>query len=226
MPRIVTISGGRRSFVPTEAGAGGIDPTESLPACLDGLRHCSLVGQSPTLRPDFIILTQPHCILYEQYRTPLASTVSLLLEKGYSITLQTLSVGDSDLRVFLLAAPCGTNPQWIDEALSDHQIMSRVANKTDEVARTSTTGTEIRHSDGGNSQDMSLDQSTQGSHVVARQVAIVVSRIIGELSKENQHQACSTTWAGRDGYQRRAKKQKPRYVSPAYVRSFIVRVTK
>lgn len=140
--------------------------------------------------------------------------MSILLEEGYSVTLRTLSAGNSYLPegmpVLLLAAPCGTNPQWIDNAFSDHQVMSSVVNEAASVARASATDTEIPCSD--HSQDMTSDQSTQGSHVVARQIAAVVSLIIGELSKKNQSRACSTTWAGCDRSQRSSKKQKLRYV--------------
>lgn len=194
----------------TQADASGTDLTELHPACLDKLRHCSLAAQSSTLKANFIILTQPHCILHEQYQGPLASTMGLLLEEGYSVTLQTLSTGNSDLPegmpVLLLATPYGTNPQWINDALSDHQIMSSVVNEAGSVARTFATDTGVPCSDRGNPQDTASDQSTQVSHVVARQIATVVSRIIGELSKENQSRACST--AGCDRYQRSSKKQK------------------
>lgn len=115
--------------------------------------------------------------------------------------------------MLLLAAPCGTNPQWIDDVLSDHQVMSSVANDADRVARTSATGAETPCSDHGDMQDMSSNQSTQGSYAVARQIASVVSRIIGELSKENQNRARSATWAGGNMYQRSFKKPKLRYVS-------------
>lgn len=227
------------------------DPKESLSAYLDGLRHCGLVAQSRTLSADFIVLTLSHRIFHEQFRGPLASAVSLLLGQGYSVTLKTLSIRDSDPYdppVLLLAAPCGTNPQWIDDTISDLQIMSSGADGPNEFFETPTAGADMSRSGHLNLKDTNLDQSTQGSGIqtpvddilsarfvgsettdaverdglpltspklingrlhqnVAHQVANVVSRIIGEFSKRNQHRACSPVLEDLDGDQKRKKQR-------------------
>lgn len=184
-PLIVIISGGRRSPVLVEAGTNSAVSKESRSAYLDGLRHCGLVAQSPTLSADFIVLTLSQGIFHEHFRGPLTRAVSLLLEQGYSVSLKTLSIRDSDPYegppVLLLAAPFGTNPQWIDDTISDLQIMSSGVDGLNEFFETSTAGVD--------------------------KAAKIVSRIIGGLSTRNPQGTCSPALEGLDGDQK-GKKQR------------------
>lgn len=170
-PVIVTISGRRRSLVPAEDGVSNNDPTELLPAYQDGLRHCGLVAQSPTLSPDFIVLTLSHHIFHEEFQGPLASAMRILLGQGYSVTIKTLSVRDSDpyedQPMLLLAAPCVSNPQWIDDTISDLRIMSSGANGPNGSIETPAIGAETSRSGHSDVKDLELDQPTQGSGVPA-----------------------------------------------------------
>lgn len=125
-PRIVTISGTGPS--PDYVHIHGCDgsSTEQLTDFLAPLQHCSLVARSPTLTPDFIVLTLPHSILRSQFRNLVATTIRSLLGQGYSVALKPLSLGRSDEEdgryVLLLAAPCGTKPEWIDDTFADLQV--------------------------------------------------------------------------------------------------------
>ncbi|KAE8310985.1 hypothetical protein BDV41DRAFT_579005 [Aspergillus transmontanensis] len=125
-PRIVTISGTGPSPDYVHMHWCDRSSTEQLTDILAPLQHCSLVAQSPTLTPDFIVLTLPHSILRSQFRNLVATTIRSLLGQGYSVTLKPLSLGRSDEEdgqsVLLLATPCGTKPEWIDDTFADLQV--------------------------------------------------------------------------------------------------------
>lgn len=139
----------------------------------------------PSCRPlsaDFIVLTLSHCISHEQFQGPLASTMRILLGQGYSVTIKTLLVRDSDAYegqpVLLLAAPRVSNPQWIDDTISDLQIMSNSANGPNGSIETPAVGTETSRPSHLDVKELNLDQPTQGSSIPAPVDAILPAKFV------------------------------------------------
>ncbi|EHA21823.1 hypothetical protein ASPNIDRAFT_184074, partial [Aspergillus niger ATCC 1015] len=126
VPRIITIAGRARPLV---TASGALDPwsdewTSASAGASSVWQSCRQVAQSPVLSPDFIVGAVFGAGPRQSVTPAVGTAVRLLLEVGYSVTLRTVPIGPvagsaSSAALLLLAAPWGTNPQWIDETLAD-----------------------------------------------------------------------------------------------------------
>ncbi|RWQ95398.1 hypothetical protein C8Q69DRAFT_383279, partial [Paecilomyces variotii] len=231
VPRIVTISG-EGSFA--KSAAGWLDPSSSGFDGFDGLsgetlsplQQCELAAQSPGLSPDFIVLMMSRSILTDQSWGSLARTMGLLLEQGYAVALRPVSLPDpgqhGERSVLLLAAPGRTDPQWIDDTLSDlrmvsasDELLERAENESGVSSVPAADGVAAAGSAGGGDAGPPSDSTPRrGDSVLtdgAQHIAATVSRIIGEFSTK-----CALTTNlprlvvtdNSDGAQDRAKRQR------------------
>ncbi|KAB8227538.1 uncharacterized protein BDW43DRAFT_316712 [Aspergillus alliaceus] len=239
-PRIVTINGEGPSVVsPSRTLAScAVDVVDLSQADLTPLQLCELAAQSPVLSPDFIVLTMSRSILDDQRWGSLASTMSLLLEQGYSVTLRRVPLDAPEpyreRSVLLLAAPGRTHPQWIDNAISDLQMaptpdevlaghIGTVSSGSGQPCPSSSAladGSDCRGIQGagihaavdpvlpagsvpvGAASTLGLDSlSVAGPHPSggrirpdgARQIAAMISRIIGQFSTRNPNLQLTNT---------------------------------
>lgn len=231
VPRIVTISG-EGSFA--KSAAGWLDPSSSGFDGINGLsgetlsplQQCELAAQSPGLSPDFIVLTMSRSILTDQLWGSLARTMGLLLEQGYAVALRPVSLPDpgqhGERSVLLLAAPGRTDPQWIDDTLSDLRMVS-ASDELLECAENESGVSDVPAADGiaaagsadvGDASPPADSTPRHGDSVLAdgaQHIAATVSRIIGEFSTK-----CALTTNlpqlvvidNSDGTQDRAKRQR------------------
>lgn len=80
--------------------------------------------------------------------------------------------------MLLLAAPCVSNPQWIDDTISDLQIMSSGANGPNGSIETPAIGADTSRSGHSDVKDLELDQPTQGYGIPAPVDAILLATFV------------------------------------------------
>ncbi|TPR10156.1 hypothetical protein CAN33_0055060 [Aspergillus niger] len=221
VPRIITIAGRARPLV---TASGALDPwsdewTSASAGASSVWQSCRQVAQSPVLSPDFIVGAVFGAGPRQSVTPAVGTAVRLLLEVGYSVTLRTVPIGPvagsaSSAALLLLAAPWGTNPQWIDETLADLQPTPVALGDSAALAIAATAdGTGIsdmataaareneplvsdevpvRPARAAASQVIEEPLATATERIdnqfvtVARNIATTITRIIGEFSKTAQ----------------------------------------
>jgi hypothetical protein len=187
-------------------GLSESDAPSVVPDGLESFTLCDLAAQSPILSPDFIVLAQfipsaQHRMLTSPAISPVSNTIRSLLARGYSVTLRSLPNANAELTpLVLLAAPGGTNPQWVEDSLSDLQVSRALQTQTagmpqgqDGIEHEATDM--ITHSSVVMSAETTPDKilTAERQHIhdpflttTARDIATILTRVIGEFSKQAQ----------------------------------------
>ncbi|KAL4961378.1 uncharacterized protein BDV14DRAFT_203829 [Aspergillus stella-maris] len=229
-PRVVIISS-RERMLALEQSSSDTDTEDVVSNSLESSRLCVLAAESPILSPDFIVLAllipsaQP-TQLTSSIISPFSSTIKSLLARGYSVTLRSLPNANAEQTyLVLLAAPLGTNPQWIEDSLSDLQV-SRASSDSQSKMPDVLQGQgaiEDEATDAADHPSMIVSTNTRPDglltasreHIydssfttIGRDIATILTRVIGEFSKQSRAPCSSMAMPDLNEAQDRIKRQK------------------